>query len=172
MPPRRRICRSRAAVKRNLNAGERRIKILRGRSCQIIPEGEATIRQGDRLMITGSQRELENFCEIMASAGLKIEEGSEMQTLKAFIEHQEDVPEERQILLYGVTMEKDMPQEGKPIRISGIKTDWSAFLVGIERDTLPIMDPHPDMLLKSGDLLWLLGAQEMAVKLSKQGLLD
>ncbi len=148
------------------------IKILRGKTCHIIPEGVVTIHRGDRLMITGSQRQLENFCEIMDQEGLRLEEGSKMQTLKAFIEHQEDVPEERQILLYGVTMEKDMPQEGKPIRSSGIKTDWSAFLVGIERDMLPIMDPHPDMMLKSGDLLWLLGAQEMAVKLSKQGLLD
>ena len=99
-------------------------------------------------------------------------EGTQMQPLKEFIESQEDLPDERQVLLFGMYLRKEMPQVGKSIRTSGIKTDWHAFLVGLERNNLPIMDPHPDMLLRSGDLLWLLGDQNMAAALAAEGLLD
>ena len=65
-----------------------------------------------------------------------------------------------------------MPQEGKSVRDSGIKTDWSAFLIGLERDLLPIPSPDPSLTLRSGDLLWVMGSQEMAGKLLRLGLLD
>jgi CPA2 family monovalent cation:H+ antiporter-2 len=150
------------------------IKLLRGQKCHIIPGGETRIEAGDKMIITGSQRQLENFLNIMKERGIRQEEGTEMQTLKELIEGQaqEGVPEPRQVLLYGVTMTKDMPQTGKSIRASGIKKDWSAFMMGIERDMLPIIDPNPDMTLRAGDLVWVLGAQEMAAKLAAEGLLD
>ena len=112
------------------------------------------------------------FLDIMEERGVRQMEGTQMQPLKEFIESQEDLPDERQVLLFGMYLRKEMPQVGKSIRTSGIKTDWHAFLVGLERNNLPIMDPHPDMLLRNEDLLWLLGDQNMAAALAAEGLLD
>ena len=82
------------------------------------------------------------------------------------------MPEAKQLLCCGVSLEREMPQAGKSIRDSGIKTDWSAFLIGLERELLPIPDPDPNLTLRDGDLLWVMGSQEMAGKLVAAGLLD
>ena len=167
---------NRGKTLRELNWGDllhiKVIKLLHGQTCHIIPEGRIRVDAGDRMVITGSRQQLENFLDIMEERGVRQMEGTQMQPLKEFIESQEDLPDERQVLLFGMYLRKEMPQVGKSIRTSGIKTDWHAFLVGLERNNLPIMDPHPDMLLRNEDLLWLLGDQNMAAALAAEGLLD
>lgn len=68
-------------------------------------------------------------------------------------------------------MEKDSPLAGTSIRDSQIKTNWSCFLVGLERDLLPIVTPLPSMILSAGDLIWVLGSQKMGSKLVKEELI-
>ena len=148
------------------------IQILRGRDRKNIPEGEVRLRQGDRLVIMGSQRQVENFCLLQAQVGLTLQEGTKSRTLKDYISDQEGVAETKQLLCCGVSLSRGMPQEGKPIRSSGIKEAWGAFLIGLERDLLPIPDPDPNLTLRDGDLLWVMGSQEMASRLMKAGLLD
>jgi CPA2 family monovalent cation:H+ antiporter-2 len=148
------------------------IKILRGREHLNIPEGHVKVRHGDLLVVMGAKRAVENFQTRQALMGLHPPEGEELITLKTYIESQEGIPEARQLLCCGVTLESSMPQEGKSIRASGIKEEWSAFLIGLERDLLPIPNPDPNMNLRSGDLLWVMGSQEMASKLMRMGLLD
>ena len=147
------------------------IQVLRGRDRKNIPEGAFRVHAGDKLVVMGDRRQVVNFCLIQAPSGLQPAEGDFL-TLKAYIEDQEGVPEARQLLCCGVSLEKEMPQEGKAIRTSGIKEDWSAFLIGLERDRLPISDPDPNLTLRDGDLLWVMGSQEMAGKLLNAGLLD
>ena len=148
------------------------IQILRGRERKNIPEGKVRLRSGDRLVIMGDRRQVESFCLLQAQSGVHPAEGAVFRTLKAYIEDQEGIPEARQLLCCGVSLEKEMPQAGKAIRASGIKEDWSAFLIGLERDLLPIPDPDPNLTLRDGDLLWVMGSQEMAGKLVAAGLLD
>jgi len=148
------------------------IQILRGRERKNIPEGSVRLKAGDRLVIMGARRQVENFCLLQAQKGVHPAEGTVFRTLKAYIEDQEGVPEARQLLCCGVSLEKEMPQAGRAIRSSGIKEDWSAFLIGLERDLLPIPDPDPNLTLRDGDLLWVMGSQEMAGKLVAAGLLD
>lgn len=80
--------------------------------------------------------------------------------------------ESRQLLCCGVNLEREMPQQGKSIRDSGIKEEWSAFLIGLEREFLPIPNPDPNLNLRAGDILWVMGSQDMASKLMRMGLLD
>ncbi len=141
------------------------IQVIRGRERKNIPEGYVRLKAGDRLVVMGNRRQVENFCRLQAQNGLLPAEGAGLRTLKEYIEDQAGVPEARQLLCCGVSLEKEMPQAGKPIRASGIKEDWSAFLIGLERDLLPIPDPDPNLTLRDGDLLWVMGSQEMAGKL-------
>lgn len=148
------------------------IKLQRGKEHRNIPEGDEALRGEDRLVVMGDKIQLENFCLQQTQDGVRPLEGGTMMTLKDYINAQEDIPEAKQLLCCGVNLEKKMPQEGKAVRDSGIKTDWSAFLIGLERDLLPIPSPDPSLTLRAGDLLWVMGSQEMAAKLLRLGLLD
>ena len=134
-----------------------------------VPEGKWTVRSGDRLAVMGSPRQLENFCRIQAKDGLA--QLGEMVTLRDYVAAQE-AESTGQLLCYGIQLEKSMPQVGKAVRESGIKTDWSAILIGLERDLLPMPTPDPSLTLRAGDLLWVMGSREMAAKLLALGLLD
>lgn len=94
-----------------------------------------------------------------------------MVTLRDYVAAQE-AESTGQLLCYGIQLEKSMPQVGKAVRESGIKTDWSAILIGLERDLLPMPTPDPSLTLRAGDLLWVMGSREMAAKLLALGLLD
>ena len=120
----------------------------------------------------GSRKDLEHFCFKQAVYDVRPIKGARLRTLKEYIEGQEGIPETRQLLCCGVHLNKDLPQQGKSIRDSGIKEEWSAFLIGLERDLLPIPNPDRSMTLRTGDLLWVMGSQEMAGKLVRLGLLD
>ena len=99
-------------------------------------------------------------------------EGAEIRTLKDYIENQEEGPKANQLLCCGVELTKDMPQEGKALREAGIRDQWRALLIGLERDLLPIPNPDKNLTLRQGDLLWVMGSQEMAAALMQRGLLD
>ena len=148
------------------------IQIIRGKERLNIPEGNVTLRRNDRLVMMGDRKALENFCLLEAQEGLRPEGDGEYATLKTYIESQEGVPEAKQLLCCGVTLEKEAPQQGKSVRESGIKEEWSAFLIGLERNLLPIPNPDPNLNLRTGDLLWVMGSQEMASRLLRLGLLD
>ncbi len=148
------------------------IQVIRGRERKNIPEGHVRLRAGDRLVVMGDRRQVENFCLLQEPNGIRPAAETAFRTLKEYIEDQDGVPEAKQLLCCGVSLEKAMPQEGKAIRGSGIKEEWSAFLIGLERDRLPILDPDPNLTLRDGDLLWVMGSQEMAGKLVTAGLLD
>ena len=125
--------------------------------------------KGNFIKQMGDRRQVENFCQNQAASG--VEPAGDFRTLKEYIEDQEGVPQARQLLCCGVSLEKEMPQADRSIRESGIKEDWSAFLIGLERELLPIPDPDPNLTLRDGDLLWVMGSQEMAGKLARAGLL-
>jgi CPA2 family monovalent cation:H+ antiporter-2 len=145
------------------------IKILRGKEHLNIPDGEIKLLAGDKMLAMGGKKDLENFCFKQAADGVHPTKGARLRTLKDYIENQ---PEENQLLCCGVELLRDMPQEGRPLRDSGIKEDWKAFLIGLERDLLPIPNPDKNLTLRQGDLLWVMGSQEMAAALTQRGLLD
>ena len=145
------------------------IKSIRGREHRNIPGGDVNLLAGDRLVAMGSKKDLENFCFKQAADGVHPTKGARLRTLKDYIENQ---PQGNQLLCCGVALEKDMPQADQPLRDSGIKEDWKALLIGLERDLFPIPNPDKNLTLRQGDLLWVMGSQEMAAALTQRGLLD
>lgn len=147
------------------------IQVWRAGRHRNVPEGKWAVRSGDRLAVMGSPRQLENFCRLQAKDGLT--QIGEQTTLRDYVAAQEGSEGGAgQLLCYGIQLEKTMPQVGKSVRDSGIKTDWSAILIGLERDLLPMPSPNPSLTLRAGDLLWVMGSREMASKLLALGLLD
>ncbi len=147
------------------------IKIIRGRKHINIPEGDEQILPGDRLYILGPGKALDNFALMNQQKNLLLESEEDTITLHQFITNQDQWLEEQQLFAYAVTVKKGSSLAGCSIRDSGIKSNWSAYLIGIERGMLPILNLSPNFLLNADDLLWVLGSQKMGQHLVKKELL-
>lgn len=147
------------------------IKIVRGDSHINIPEGDEVIKSGDMLYVLGTEKALTNFSLMNGYRDVLLESADAPVTLHHFIEVQEDVPEEQQLFMCAVPVQKGTSLAGVSIRDSHIKSEWSANLIGIERGVLPILNPAPDFMLNADDLLWVLGSRRMGQRLIQQGLL-
>lgn len=146
------------------------IKIIRGRKHINIPEGDEQILVGDRLYILGTEKALENFALMNQQRNLLLEGGDAPISLHQFITNQDHWTEEQQLFAYAVTVKKGSPLAGSSIRDSGIKSNWSACLIGVERNMLPILSVSPNFVLNTDDLLWVLGSQKMGQHLVKKEL--
>ncbi len=147
------------------------VKILRGKAHINIPEGDEALHGGDVIYVLGTETALKNFSLMNGRRNILLESDEEPVTLHHFIEQQDDDGEEHQLFACAVPVEKGSPLAGVSIRDSGIKSEWSANLIGIERGMLPILNPTPEFVLNTDDLLWVLGSQQMGQKLVQQGLL-
>lgn len=146
------------------------IRIVRGKKISNIPQGDATIANGDILCVLAEQKVLDNFA-LFGKNGNKFTTIGEKETLRHFISTQEDLPAEHQILCCAVKVQKDSALNGCNIKESPIKNEWFGFLIGIERNLYPIVDPSSNMILQHNDLLWLLGTQKMGTALAREQLL-
>ena len=118
------------------------IKIKRGRKHINIPEGGERLQAGDWIWLLGDARDLANFSFYCRENNL----------------------------LLAAEENADADLTGKTLRESSMRQDWSCFLLGLERNMLPIMNPSPDMVLESGDLVWVLGGKSMGEALVAEGL--
>lgn len=125
---------------------------------------------GDRLLVMGATKNLDNFA-YAAQKQAKLQPYSSVCTLKEYIDGQHRDAAESQLYCFAVAMSGTPQYTGKSLRESSLKEDWGCFLLGLERNRLPILDPSPDMQLAPGDLVWVLGSQELGEKLVQDGLL-
>lgn len=146
------------------------IKIVRGRKHINVPEGDDQIQEGDRLYILGAEKALENFDLMNQRHNLLLESETEPVSLHEFIANQDQWSEEQQLYAYAVAVKKDSPLAGCSIRESGIKSNWSACLIGIERGMMPILNLSSRFIINADDLLWVLGPQKMGQHLVKNEL--
>ena len=146
------------------------IKIVRGRKHINVPEGDDQIQEGDRLYILGAEKALENFDLMNQRHNLLLESETEPVSLHEFIANQDQWSEEQQLYAYAVAVKKDSPLAGCSIRESGIKSNWSACLIWIERGMMPILNLSSRFIINADDLLWVLGPQKMGQHLVKNEL--
>ncbi len=147
------------------------IKIVRGKKHINIPEGDEIIHAGDRLYLLGTAKAQENFNLLNEQRNLLLEGEHDNVSLHDFIENQDELTEEQQLFSYAVTVKKGTPLAGCSVRDSGIKSSWKAYLVGIERNMMPMMNLSANFILNADDLLWVLGSQKMGEQLVKNEML-
>jgi CPA2 family monovalent cation:H+ antiporter-2 len=146
------------------------IKIVRGKKHINIPEGNEKILVGDSVLLLGEAKDLENFTYISTKMSFLQETAFPEMSLKEYIADQKADGAAEQLYCCAVNI-GDAPQYvGKTLRESSLKQDWGCFLLGLERNMLPISDPSPDMMLEGNDLVWVLGSQQMGERLVEEGL--
>ncbi|MBQ1219957.1 MAG: cation:proton antiporter [Peptococcaceae bacterium] len=147
------------------------IKIVRDNIHINIPEGDEILRSGDILYVLGTEQTLTNFSLMNGHRDILMESAESPVTLHQFIEGQDDDAEDHQLFMCAVPVKKESGLSGVSIRDSRIKSEWSANLIGIERGVLPILNPAPDFMLNTDDLMWVIGSKRMGQRLIQKGLL-
>ena len=158
----------------NLRWGERFgvnvIKIIRGRRHINIPTGAEHLREGDELFLLSVKPRLNN---LLLALGQPLDDTADLPSLHEFIEAgQDSFAKEDQLLTYAVTAERGQWIIGLSIKDAKIKDKWSCFVIGLERDLYPLVNPSHNMLIKHKDLIWVLGTQKMLGKLAHANLLE
>ena len=146
------------------------IKIIRGRKHINIPEGYEELMSGDHIYIMGTVKALDNFRLMNAQKEELLESEEDTVTLHEFITHQDTWSEDQQLFAYAVPVKEGSDLIGSSIKDSGIKSEWSACLVGIERGMLPLLGVSPSFIINKNDLLWVIGTQKMGRHLVKKEL--
>ena len=139
------------------NYGVNIIRLTRGRRSRNMPSGWVLLQGGDIATVIGTP---ENLRTLRRSLGLETDEP--MPSLRAFINSQAD--RDNALYSYALPIEKGGPLEGKSIRDSGIRENYDCMVLGLQRENLPLAQPDVNMIVQSGDLVWILGARSMAGK--------
>mgnify|MGYP001330021286 FL=1 len=140
------------------------IKIIRGKKHLNLPSGKEILNEGDILYLYGAVSSLENFRLIYADTAVK-RLNRENISLYQYIMHQDHFSEKDQLFCYGALVHKNSPFTGKSIRDSGLRKECNCFIIGVERDLYPIRDPSPNFILRTGDIIWLLGSVHTVTQL-------
>ena len=151
--------------------GIKAIKIIRGRAHINIPDGCDVLKAGDIIYVMGSAKNIENFAYVAERQNLLAPSKQPPQTLKEYIAGQNHESANDQLYCFAVQLAKTPQYTGKILRESSIKEDWGCFILGLERERLPILDPNPDMRLADSDLVWVLGTKALGEKLVRDGLI-
>ena len=89
-----------------------------------------------------------------------------MPTLREYIASQEEG--DKALYSYALDIEKGSAFEGHSIKDSGIRENYDCMVLGLQRENLPLAQPDLNMVMKIGDLVWILGTRTMADKVLKE----
>jgi len=150
------------------------IKIIRNGRHINLPGPEEKLYDGDILHAISSRVQLEAYMIHLENEEHTQAPEEPMVTLKEYIYGQtfHEVSPEDQIMCSAVKIKKDSAFLKKSIKNSGFRRMYRGFIVAIERGNLPIIDPHVGTVIEEGDILWIIGIQETADLLLRDGLLE
>ncbi|MEG0663215.1 MAG: TrkA C-terminal domain-containing protein, partial [Anaerovoracaceae bacterium] len=150
------------------------IKILRKERHINIPGPHEMVCSGDLVTVVSSKGQLEAYLIALENAEYIETPKEPMVTLREYMYSQIDreIPPEEQIMCCAIPISKGSGLHRKTIRNSGFRAKYEGFIVGIERDNYPIIDPPLNMIMEDGDLVWAIGTQGMAQRLLKDDLLQ
>lgn len=136
------------------------IKLVRGRKQINMPAADTVTMRGEMIYILGEQEKLRLLRQ---SLGL---ESRECPSLRSFIAQQEG--SDSDLYSYALDIQKGGSLEGCSIRDSGIRDNYDCMILGLQRENLPLVQPDINMVMQSGDLVWILGTSSMAGKVLKE----
>lgn len=132
------------------------IKLVRGKKQINIPAADTVTVRGEKLYLLG---EKENLRLLRQRLGL---EDRNCPSLREFISSQDDG--DRSLFSYALDIQKGSSLEGRSIRESSIRESYDCMVLGLQRENLPLAQPDVNMVMQSGDLVWILGTSSMAEK--------
>ncbi len=136
------------------------IKLVRGKRQLNMPAADTVPARGEMIYVLGEREKLRLLRQ---SLGL---EDRDTPTLRSFIAAQDEG--DHDLFSYALDIQKGSSLEGCSIRDSGIRDNYDCLVLGLQRENLPLAQPDINMIMQSGDLVWILGTSSMADKILKE----
>ena len=128
------------------------VKVKHGAKRMPMPPARTILHTGDKVHVIGDKLSLEAFYKT-----LDIDQDVNMRTLKEFLS--EDYTGGNALVCAAIQVRGTEPYVEKPIRKSGINMKNHCMILGLERDGYASRMPDANMLIKKGDILWIIGTE-------------
>lgn len=130
------------------------VPIIRGERQINIPRGEERLYPFDKIIIVGTDEELDLFQEIIQKQDKEYRD----QLAQSF---------NNNIKIEQFNIEPDSPLIGRSIQQSDIRDKNACLILGIERDGKSMMNPPSQTVFKENDNVWVAGEYRQIVQLSE-----
>ena len=130
------------------------VSIIRGERQINIPRGEERLYPFDKIIIVGTDEELDLFQEIIQKQDKEYRD----QLAQSF---------NNNIKIEHFNIEPDSPLIGRSIQQSDIRDKNACLILGIERDGKSMMNPPSQTVFKENDNVWVAGEYRQIVQLSE-----
>lgn len=130
------------------------VTIIRGEQRINIPGGEERLFPFDKLIVVGTDTELESFLQYTEERYRQNQSVLQNEELK-------EVSMEQFVINQGSEL------IGRSIRESGIRDISACLVIGIERGVSSIMNPSPSTVFEEGDIVWIVGERDKMIILSE-----
>ena len=130
------------------------VSIIRGERQINIPRGEERLYPFDKIIIVGTDEELDLFQEIIQKQDKEYRD----QLAQSF---------NNNIKIEQFNIEPDSPLIGRSIQQSDIRDKNACLILGIERDGKSMMNPPSHTVFKENDNVWVAGEYRQIVQLSE-----
>ncbi len=138
-----------------------------------LPGGSVTLHVGDKLMIIGSQAQVNNFTIAIDERKLGMTCLHNPRTLKQFTIDGDHVVEEHKFQPFSIDISEHAPfLLSQSLQSANLRNRWNCMVVGIERGAFNITNPHVSLRFEKGDLLWVLGTPTMFEALAEDGIME
>lgn len=130
------------------------VSIIRGEKRVNIPGGEERLYPFDKIIVVGTDKELEAFRDSINAHNKK---------------HREEMSrsEKNDVSMEQFSVENGSNLIGRSIFQSGIRDKAACLVIGIERGAQSIMNPSPDTVFEEGDVVWIVGERSKLLCLAE-----
>ncbi len=150
------------------------IQIKRGGIVINLPRAQETIEPGDIISAIGTKKQLESYVLHLEQSVYIDAPEHYMVTLREYMYTQvyNGVPPEKQLFSCMFPIKKGSSLDRTTLKTSNFTQTYGGFIVGIEKEMLPVVLPDANVSLYEGDMVCVLGTQKVINKLLKTGLLS
>lgn len=137
------------------------LDIQNGSQILPIPDGKDVIYAGSQLLLAGTPRQLHNFELAIQSYDMQILPlaTDNLQTLHQFLADPKQGS--ATYFCYAMPIDKHSPLCGSTLKKSSYLGNVNCLALGLERGNYTHLNPDASFVFKKGDLLWIIGTQEM-----------
>jgi CPA2 family monovalent cation:H+ antiporter-2 len=150
------------------------IRIIRGEKIINIPKLSESVYEGDIIHMIGTEHEVD-VCTMLLEEDERIEYTDKDDiTLKKYIELQDEdetLSDSLHLMCVPISITPKSQFARRMIKQTNIRKKYRATIIGIERENLPIIKPDKETIIRSGDLLWVLGSRRMVDELIKSDMM-
>jgi CPA2 family monovalent cation:H+ antiporter-2 len=135
-----------------------------------LPVAGTLVEGGAKILCLGTQSQLATFAAANKAKKMLLEPVGEAQLLQDYFAN---LPAENADAFIPCVIHVNEASGliGRSLKQSDVRHDWHCLAVALERGGYMLTNLDVNLLLQKGDMLWLLGKQEMVAALIKKGLL-